>query len=121
MPRHRNDEGPTRSENQPAKRPPETESDRDRVPPRRRGGQELPDAVQDRPEQNAGYDAAVRGESTATPQETAEDLEIGLRPERSGVSVDPFEDDAERRPRTADDRAERDAAADVRFQDRKSR
>jgi hypothetical protein len=30
------------------------------VPPRRRGGQEPPDDVQDRPEQNAGYDAAVR-------------------------------------------------------------
>src|SRR5262245_54990112 len=31
------------------------------VPPRRRGGQELPDEVQDRPEQNAGYDEAVHG------------------------------------------------------------
>ena len=35
------------------------EPTRDRVPPRRRGGQELPDEVQDRPEQNAGYDAVV--------------------------------------------------------------
>ena len=35
------------------------EPTRDRVPPRRRGGQELPDEVQDRPEQNAGYDEAV--------------------------------------------------------------
>lgn len=26
------------------------------------GGRELPDNVQDRPEQNAGYDAAVRGD-----------------------------------------------------------
>jgi hypothetical protein len=26
-----------------------------------RGGQEPPDEVQDRPEQNAGYDAAVNG------------------------------------------------------------
>jgi hypothetical protein len=33
-----------------------------RVPPRRRGGQELPDSVQDRPEQSAGDDAAVRGD-----------------------------------------------------------
>jgi len=32
---------------------------RDRIPARRRGGQELPDDVQDRPEQNAGYDKAV--------------------------------------------------------------
>jgi hypothetical protein len=35
----------------------------DHIPPdRHHGGQELPDDVQDRPEQNAGYDAAVRGE-----------------------------------------------------------
>ena len=30
-----------------------------------RGGQEPPDEVQDTPEQNAGYDAAVRGERSA--------------------------------------------------------
>ena len=35
--------------------------------PRRRGGQELPDEVQDRPEQNAGYDAAVRQGAPANP------------------------------------------------------
>lgn len=39
----------------------------DRVPPRRRGGQELPDNVQDRPEQNAGYDDAARGGPAGTP------------------------------------------------------
>jgi hypothetical protein len=32
------------------------------LPKHRRGGQELPDDVQDRPEQNAGYDAAAHGE-----------------------------------------------------------
>jgi hypothetical protein len=32
-----------------------------------RGGQELPDDVQDRPEQNAGYDAAVSGNAPNTP------------------------------------------------------
>jgi len=37
-------------------------------PRRRRGGQELPDNVQDRPEQNAGYDAAVRGERVRSPR-----------------------------------------------------
>ena len=42
---------------------------------RRRGGQELPDDVQDRPEQNAGYDAAVRGE-TGSPIRTASDAEV---------------------------------------------
>jgi hypothetical protein len=48
---------------------------------RRRGGQELPDDVQDRPEQNAGYDAAVRGES-GSPIGTA-----------SEADVDPIADD----------------------------
>ena len=42
---------------------------------RRRGGHELPDDVQDRPEQNAGYDAAVRGE-TGSPIGTASDAEV---------------------------------------------
>ena len=35
------------------------------------GGQEPPDEVQDRPEQNAGYDAAVNG----VPAEEVEDEE----------------------------------------------
>ncbi len=42
---------------------------------RRRGGQELPDDVQDRPEQNAGYDAAVRGER-GSPVRTANEADI---------------------------------------------
>lgn len=36
-----------------------------RPPARRMGGQEIPDELQDRPEQNAGYDAAVRGAGPA--------------------------------------------------------
>lgn len=47
-----------------------------RTPRRRRGGQELPDSVQDRPEQNDGYDAAVRGESTATDLEPEEESQV---------------------------------------------
>ena len=51
---------------------------------RRRGGQQLPEDVQDRPEQNAGYDAAVRGEGSGTPVESQDevsviDLESGAR------------------------------------------
>ena len=34
---------------------------------RRRGGHELPDSAQDRPEQNRGYDEAVRGGPAAEP------------------------------------------------------
>jgi hypothetical protein len=45
------------------------------MPTRRRGGHELPDDVQDRPEQNAGYDAAVRGER-GSPVRTVDEAEI---------------------------------------------
>ena len=45
-------------------------------PRSRRGGQELPDDVQDRPEQNAGYDQAVRGGSRGTPVESHTDAEV---------------------------------------------
>ena len=43
------------------------------------GGRELPDDVQDRPEQNAGYDAAVRGEPASRPfndEDQLEDLDL---------------------------------------------
>jgi hypothetical protein len=46
------------------------------VPKRRRGGQELPDSVQDRLEQNAGYDEAVRGKGRGTPVEPRDDAEV---------------------------------------------
>ena len=52
-----------------------------RVSTPRRGGQELPDSVQDRPEQNRGYDEAVRGDERAR-QQGAE-----------GAADEEFEDD----------------------------
>ena len=42
---------------------------------RHHGGQEPPDNVQDRPEQNAGYDAAVRGDS-GSPVPLHDDAEV---------------------------------------------
>ena len=48
----------------------------DSQPKRRRGGQELPDNVQDRPEQNAGYDAAVRGEGSGTPIDSHPEADV---------------------------------------------
>ena len=48
----------------------------------RKGGQELPDSVQDRPEQNRGYDEAVRGAERAKQQQDSE-----------GVGDEEFEDD----------------------------
>ena len=47
-----------------------------------RGGQELPDDVQDRPEENRGYDDAVRGAERAKQQQDSE-----------GAEADEFEDD----------------------------
>ena len=41
----------------------------------RKGGQELPDDVQDRPEQNRGYDDAVRGAERAKQQQDSEGAE----------------------------------------------
>jgi hypothetical protein len=90
-----------------------------RLPTRRRGGQELPDDVQDRPEQNAGYDAAVAGDSTATPRDTHEDADVEggadlhIRPVPDGL---PPED---RPVETPDDRAERDVVAEVRRRERR--
>ena len=49
----------------------------------RKGGQELPDEVQDRPEQNRGYDDAVRGAERAKQQQGSEGAE----------EDDEFEDD----------------------------
>ncbi|HEX7088265.1 MAG TPA: hypothetical protein VF198_18045 [Vicinamibacterales bacterium] len=71
---------------------------------RRRGGQELPDEAQDRPEQNRGYDKAVRG---GVPLPEPDD-------------TDPLPDE----PRPADstgEEAARRAAADVRRRERRSR
>jgi hypothetical protein len=71
------------------------EPTRERVPSRRRGGQELPDEVQDRPEQNAGYDAAVHdGEPSA------EGPDLPLDPARQ-ESLEDLGDPAEPESRTA--------------------
>ena len=51
---------------------------RDQGPPRRRGGHELPDKVQDRPEQNAGYDAVVHRRDEGV--EDAEQADITADP-----------------------------------------
>jgi hypothetical protein len=57
-----------------------TESTNNIPPDRHHGGKELPDDVQDRPEQNAGYDAAVRGDAEPASQpftdEDNEDLDL---------------------------------------------
>ena len=70
-----------------------------------RGGQEPPDDAQDRPEQNAGYDAAVRG-SSDTPKLDEDFVAAQDEPASPDVASD------------LDDRAARDAAAAVRRRER---
>jgi hypothetical protein len=71
------------------------------------GGHELPPEVQDRPEQNAGYDRAVRGGSGATGR-------------RKVTQLPPLPPDEEARTSASriDDREARRAAAIVRRRDR---
>jgi hypothetical protein len=44
-------------------------------PSQPKGGQELPAEVQDRPEQNRGYDEAVRGTERAKQQQDSEGID----------------------------------------------
>ena len=87
---------------------------------RRRGGQELPDGVQDRPEQNAGYDEAVEfGDAL----ETEEALETeSLEPDTTGDRLSEVDVDDEVEPtEDADEAAARDAAREVRRRERTNR
>lgn len=76
------------------RKPAEPRNDDTSGPPkRRRGGQELSDDVQDRPEQNLGYDEAVRGDAHASPAE----LDVMVQDERVDDSLpgeDFLDDDA---------------------------
>jgi hypothetical protein len=73
-----------------------------------RGGQEPPDEVQDRPEQNEGYDAAVRA-GTDTNRRPRDDGDF-VAAQDDPASTDVADD--------LDDRAARDAAAAVRRRER---
>ena len=55
------------------------------TPTSRRDGQKLPDEVQDRPDQNQGYDDAVRGTEKAKQQQDSEGID----------DEDDFDDDDE--------------------------
>ena len=95
----------------------------DTLPPRRYGGQELPDDVQDRPEQNAGYDEAAHGETTAAGEESVDagaiDIEAG-RDRGMTIRDTPDELSPEERPaESPDERAERDVVAEVRRRERR--
>ena len=74
----------------------------------RRGGQELPPELQDRPEQNAGYDEAVRG-GDADANAGRDDLQAMSPPQEMPV-------DDEDGPATdaVDERETRGAETDVR-------
>lgn len=98
----------------------------DQAAERRRGGQELPDDAQDRPEQNKGYDEAVAEGPPIQPHGSARFLDIDLVDlEREGPRAgrrDGDQADAPVRdvPPDVDDLAERDAISDVRRRERRS-
>lgn len=92
-----------------------------RLPARRRGGQELPDELQDRPEQNEGYDRAVRGGPAGTPQDPLMEVDTALTTEDPDAEVSAAEPGRTRREADfaeIDDRAARAAAAEVRRRER---
>ena len=90
----------------------------ERPPKRRRGGQELPDSVQDRPEQNAGYDAAVHGDADIDAQGPSG--EADLVPEERGADEERVPPESAERSgiEQIDDRAEQDAIRAVRRHER---
>ena len=77
-----------------------------------RGGQELPPELQDRPEQNAGYDEAVRGGDQA--EHLGRDELNALSPPEEL----PVEDEDAPDTDAIDEREARGAAADVRRRER---
>lgn len=74
-------------------------STRDQSPQRHHGGQELPDDLQDRPEQNAGYDAAVRGVTgtTRSPENEAEVVELQPDYRDADLEVTPADSEEDER------------------------
>ena len=87
----------------------------DKELPRKMGGHELPDHVQDRPEQNAGYDATVRGRAGDPLWDAAEraDEDMDARVDDAAEGEDPIA--------KIDDRAEQDAVSEVRRRERQNR
>jgi hypothetical protein len=84
---------------------------------RRRGGQELPDELQDRPEQNAGYDDAVEHGSAL---DTQDNLEAeSLERNSTGDELSVVNDDIN--VPDPDEAAALDAAREVRRRERSNR
>ena len=85
---------------------------------RRRGGQELPDNVQDRPEQNAGYDETVEfGDALDTEEALeTESLERGATDDRLSEVDEDLEPSGD-----PDEAAELDVIREVRRRERSSR
>ncbi len=96
---------------------------REHTSPRRRGGQEPPDEWQDRPEQNQGYDRAVRQGPAGTPQDPLIELDADLavtEPSVDAAAGDEVEQGGERRS-SFDDREALRAAEEVRRRERSAK
>jgi hypothetical protein len=85
---------------------------------RRRGGQELPDELQDRPEQNRGYDETVESGQALDTRDALETESLERDPTDEALSQ--VDDDIEL-PADPDEAAERDAAREVRRRERTNR
>ncbi|MCC7009966.1 MAG: hypothetical protein IT184_14260 [Acidobacteria bacterium] len=73
--------------------------------------------MQDRPEQNAGYDAAVR---QGAPGTTRDDLNVEALPgDAADLAVHEIDEHDTLPAASADDRAEREAIAEVRRRERR--
>jgi hypothetical protein len=92
------------------------------VKDRHHGGLEPPDDRQDRPEQNAGYDAVVHGQSPGAPSGApVDDMAVDPLTDDAGADHIVPAADAERRDTDADARAESDAAHEVRRRESRTR
>lgn len=85
---------------------------------RRRGGQELPDEVQDRPEQNAGYDEAVELGDALDARDALE--AESLERDATGDALSEVDDDLYVSA-DPDEAAEADAIREVRRRERSGR
>ena|SRR5437016_6050588 len=101
--------------------PPRRKRSKSSAPKRRRGGQQLPASVQDRPEQNAGYDEAVHGRTARQLENPPSDFDVDLVDDKGSPEALHVVPDVLSGELTSDDRAERDTIREVRRRERRGR
>jgi hypothetical protein len=100
--------------------PQRDEKPRRPIADRHHGGQEPPDDQQDRPEQNAGYDAVVRGEAPSPASGPVDEMGIDSLADPK-LGIDQMDEAPGSRPaQDPDTRAEQEAIAEVRRRERRN-